>query len=93
MNNQEIYKMVTNMRSNILVFNDIVYYVSYDIDTNELFAGSATNTGISKEYAVQYDTDMSLDYNLDGLIELMMQDDCNLELDSEIDFDIYDTNN
>ena len=87
MNNQEIYEMVTNMRSNMLVFNDIVYYVSYDIDTNELFAGTATNTGISKEYAVQYDSDMSLDYNLDGLIDLMMQDECNWEIDADIDVD------
>ena len=87
MNNQEIYKMVTNMRSNMLVFNDNVYYVSYDIDTNELFAGTATNTGISKEYAVPYDSDMSLDYNLDGLIDLMMQDECNWDIDTDIDVD------
>ena len=93
MNNKEIYKMVTNMRSNMLVFNDNVYYVSYDIDTNELFAGSATNCGISKEYAVQYDSDMSLDYNLDGLLDLINEDPCNWELDPEIDFDMYDTNN
>ena len=69
MNNQEIYEMVTNMHSNMLVFNGNVYYVSYDIDTNELFAGTATNTGISKDYTVYYDSDMSLDYNLDGLID------------------------
>ena len=87
MNNQEIYKMVTNMRSNMLVFNDNVYYVSYDIDTNELFAGSAANTGISKEYAVQYDSDMSLDYNLDGLIDLMLEDECNWDIDTDIDVD------
>ena len=80
MNNQEIYNMVTNMRSNMLVFNDTVYYVSYDIDTNELFAGTATNCGIAKEYVIQYDPDMDLDYNLDGLIDLMMQDECNWEL-------------
>jgi len=71
----------------MLVFNDNVYYVSYDIDTNELFAGTATNTGISKEYAVQYDSDMSLDYNLDGLIDLMMQDECNWDIDTDIDVD------
>lgn len=87
MNNQEIYKMVTNMRSNMLVFNNNVYYVSYDIDTNELFAGTATNSGISKEYAVQYDSDMSLDYNLDGLIDLMMKDECNWDIDTDIDVD------
>ena len=87
MNNQEIYEMVTNMRSNILVFNDNVYYVSYDIDTNELFAGTATNTGISKEYAVQYDSDMSLDYNLEGLVDLMLEDECNWDIDTDIDVD------
>ena len=93
MNNQEIYNMVTNMRSNMLLFNFIEYYVSYDKDTNELFAGTATNAGIAKEYAVQYDTDMDLDYNLEGLFDLMSQDYLNMELDSEIDFDVYDTNN
>ena len=87
MNNQEIYKMVTNMRSNMLVFNDNVYYVSYDIDTNVLFAGSATNIGVSKDYTVDYDSDMSLDYNLDGLIDLMMQDECNWDIDTDIDVD------
>ena len=85
MNNQEVYNMVTNMRSNILVLNNTVYYVSYDMDTNELFAGTGTNTGIAKEYAVQYDTDMCLDYNLEGLVDLMNEDPTNLEIDSEID--------
>jgi hypothetical protein len=87
MNNQEIYEMVTNMRSNMLVFNDNVYYVSYDIDTNELFAGTATNGGTSKDYTVYYDPDMSLDYNLEGLVDLMLEDECNWEIDSEIDVD------
>ena len=87
MNNQEIYKMVTNMRSNILVFNDNVYYVSYDMDTNELFAGSATNIGVSKDYTVDYDSDMSLDYNLEGLVDLMLEDECNWDIDTDIDVD------
>ena len=87
MNNQEIYKMVTNMRSSMLVFNDNVYYVSYDIDTNELFAGSATNIGVSKDYTVDYDSDMSLDYNLEGLVDLMMKDECNWDIDTDIDVD------
>ena len=87
MNNQEIYKMVTNMRSNMLVFNNNAYYVFYDIDTNELFAGSATNIGVSKEYAVQYDSDMSLDYNLEGLVDLMLEDECNWDIDTDIDVD------
>ena len=93
MNNQEIYSMVTNMRSNMLVLNDIVYYVSYNVDTNELFAGTATNCGIAKQYAVQYDADMDLDYNLEGLFDLMNDDPCNWELDPGIDFDVDDTNN
>ena len=93
MNNQEIYNMVTNMRSNMLLFNFIEYYISYDMDTNELFAGTATNCGIAKEYAVQYDTDMDLDYNLEGLLDLMNEDPCNWELGPEINFDVYDTNN
>ena len=93
MNNQEIYNMVTNMRSNMLVLNDIVYYVSYDMDTNELYAGTASNWGVAKQYSIQYDSDRGLDYNLEGLIDLMNEDPCNWEIDSEIDFDVYDTNN
>ena len=85
MNNLEVYNLVTNMRSNMLVFNDTVYYVSYDIDTNELFAGTATNCGVVKEYVVQYDPDMNLDYNLEGLVDLMNEDPINWELNSEID--------
>ena len=85
MNNQEIYNMVTNMRSNMLVFNDTVYYVSYDMDTNELFAGTATNSGIAKKYIVQYDADMCLDYNLEGLVDLINEDPTNWEIDTEID--------
>ena len=81
MNNQEIYNMVTNMESNMLVFNDFIYYVSYDMDTNEIFAGSATNAGIAKEYAVQYYSDMGLDYNLERLTDLMNEDPYNWELD------------
>ena len=77
MNNQEIYNLVTNMRSNMLVFNDTVYYVSYDTETNELFAGTATNCGIAKEYVVQYDPDMNLDYNLEGLVDLINEDPTN----------------
>ena len=87
MNNKEIYSMVTNMRSNTLVFNDTVYYVSYDMDTNELFAGSATNIGVSKDYTVDYDSDMSLDYNLEGLVDLMLEDECNWDIDTDIDVD------
>ena len=93
MNNQEIYNLVTNMRSNMLVLNNIVYYISYDMDTNEIFAGTATNSGIAKEYSLQYDTDMDLDYNLNGLLDLINEDPCNWELDSGIDFDFYYPNN
>ena len=93
MNNQEIYNMVTNMRSNMLVLNNIVYYVSYDMDTNELYAGTASNCGIAKQYSIKYDADRSLDYNLEGLVDLMNEDSCNWELDSEVDSDMYDTNN
>ena len=93
MDNQEIYDLVTNMRSNMLVINDFVYYVSYNKDTNELYAGTATNAGIAKEYVVEYDPDMDLDYNLDSLLDLINDDPCNWEIDQEIDFDYYDTNN
>ena len=68
----DILKMVRSMRSNILDLTEDGYgilYVDYDPQTNELFAGYATNIGIPKNYSIQYDEDFSLDQNLEALVE------------------------
>ena len=70
--NQDILKMVHSMRSNIIDLSEDGYgvlYVDYDPQTNELFAGSASNAGISKNFIIQYDRDYTLDQNLEALVD------------------------
>lgn len=70
--NQDILKMVHSMRSNILDLSEDGYgvlYVDYDPRTNELFAGYGSNAGISKNFTIQYDSDYTLDQNLEALVD------------------------
>lgn len=70
--NQDILQMVRSMRSNVIDLTDEDYgilYVDYDPSTNELYAGTETNGGIIKDYSVQYDRDLSLDVNLQDLVD------------------------
>lgn len=70
--NQDILQMVHSMRSNILDLSEDGYgvlYVDYDPRTNELFAGYASNAGISKNFTIQYDGDYTLDQNLEALVD------------------------
>lgn len=69
---EDILNMVRSMRSNVLDLSEDGYgilHVDYDPQTNELYAGYATNTGIPKNFSIQYDTDFSLDENLQALVE------------------------
>ena len=73
---QEILDKVHSMRSNIFDMTEEGYgvlYIDYDPQTNELYAGGATNAGIIKEYSVDYDDSQSLDYNLEGLYDEILQ--------------------
>ena len=73
---QEILDKVHSMRSNIFDMTEEGYgvlYIDYDPQTNELYAGGATNAGIIKEYSVDYDVSQSLDYNLEGLYDEILQ--------------------
>lgn len=73
---QEILDQVHSMRSNIFDMTEEGYgvlYIDYDPQTNELYAGGATNAGIIKEYSVDYDDSRSLDYNLEGLYDEILQ--------------------
>lgn len=73
---QEILDKVHSMRSNIFDLTEEGYgvlYIDYDPQTNELYAGGATNAGIIKKYSVDYDDSHSLDYNLEGLYDEILQ--------------------
>ena len=70
--NQDILKMVHSMRSNVLDLSEDGYgilNIDYDPRTNELFAGYASNAGISKNFAIQYDIEHTLDQNLEALVD------------------------
>ena len=73
---QEILDKVHSMRSNILDMTEEGYgvlYIDYDPQTNELYAGGATNIGIIKEYSVDYDDSRSLDDNIEWLYNEILQ--------------------
>lgn len=71
-NENEILRQVHSLRSNILDFTEDGYgvlYIDYDPQTNELYAGGATNSGIIRDYSIQYDPDFSIDQNIEALVE------------------------
>jgi hypothetical protein len=71
-----VKELVSEMRSNILDMTEYdkgILYVDYDEKTNELFAGDATNCGVLKEYSIEYDKDRSLDFNLEGLFDEIIE--------------------
>ena len=71
---EEVSQQINNMRSNMFEMpNGDVMYVGYDPKTNELYAGGATNSGIIRDYVIEYDLSQSLDYNLEGLYDTMME--------------------
>lgn len=48
-------------------------YVFFDQSTDELCAGGGFNTGISKDYAIDYDHDFSIDENLQALYDYILE--------------------
>ena len=53
---------------------DIDYlYIFFDPSTEELCAGGCFNTGISKDYAIDYDYDFSIDENLQALYDYILE--------------------
>ena len=47
--------------------------IFYDQSTNELCAGGCFNAGISKDYAIDYDHDFSIDENLQALYDYILE--------------------
>ena len=49
-------------------------YIEMDNDNGKLYAGSATNNGLLKEYEIDYDYDDSLDRNLEHLYDMIIEE-------------------
>ena len=48
-------------------------YIFFDQSTEELCAGGCFNTGISKDYVIDYDYDFSIDENLQALYDYILE--------------------
>lgn len=48
-------------------------YVFFDQSTDELCAGGCFNTGLSKDYVIDYDYDFSIDENLQALYDYILK--------------------
>jgi len=48
-------------------------YVFFDQSTDELCAGGAFNTDLSKDYVIDYDYDFSIDENLQALYDYILE--------------------
>lgn len=72
--NEEIRKIIMSLRSNMFEMpNGEPLYIGYNVETNQLYCGGATNTGIIPEHSVEYDKTRSVDYNLEGLYETALE--------------------
>jgi hypothetical protein len=72
MENKEIKEQMESIMCNIIDLSEDghgILYFDYDSETNELYAGYATNVGIPKNFVIQYDKDFSFDENLQALVE------------------------
>lgn len=52
-------------------------YLNVELKNGKLYAGSATNSGIMQEYSIDYDSDVSLDQNLQNLYDKITEEDLN----------------
>ena len=71
---EEFYNEFRNLKKNpCFEFEDGVIYVDYDPEKNKFIAGSVTNAGLIPEYEFDVDLSMSLDQNLEGLYEYLIE--------------------
>lgn len=54
--------------------NGEYFYVDVDKENNLIFAGSATNNGIIREFEIEYDFDDTLDGNLSRLYDTIIEE-------------------
>lgn len=75
-NLEEEFDPMKDARSNILEFpnggDNIVLNVEYK--DGKLIAGSATNAGIIPEFEIEYDKDFNLDWNLNVLYDVIVEE-------------------
>lgn len=73
---QTIYDEYRNMtKEPIIEFpNGSYLYVVVDPDSKSMYAGSATNTGIFREYEIEIDEDESFDSNLNALYDYIIEE-------------------
>lgn len=68
--NEMVDAVIKNLRSNMLqADNGDVLYIGYDKEKNQLYAGSATNAGIIREYTKNYDHEEAFDSNIETFSE------------------------
>ncbi len=73
---QEIYAEYEQLRSHSIMSPDDQTELGffYDQNTNELYAGYISNSGINKQWVVEYDADFSFDENLQNLYDKICED-------------------
>lgn len=73
---ESIYDEWTHLdREPIIEFpNGSYLYVVVDPDSKSMYAGSATNTGIFREYEIEIDEDESFDSNLNALYDYIIEE-------------------
>lgn len=71
--------------------NGDYYYVVVDSETNSIYAGQATNTGISREYEIAIDEDGTLDSNMAALYDYILEDNPELAMSAEDTNECYDS--
>ena len=74
--NESNFEEFDNMtREPVLEFpNGEYFYVDVDKENNLIFAGSATNNGIIREFEIEYDFDDTLDGNLSRLYDTIIEE-------------------
>lgn len=58
---QEVAKMMEKMQSNIMEVGENIFHIGYDQEKNILYAGTATNAGVTREVEREYDYDLAYD--------------------------------
>ena len=74
---EDISAQLGHLRSNMFDLSEEglgVVSFDYDPNTNELYAGYATNAGIPKQFVIEYDDDFDLDSNLQALVDKIFEE-------------------
>lgn len=92
---KQVENPLKDMRTDVLgEFKDSegetrVFHIDYDSKTHKLVAGGETNSGVIPEVSIDYDSDFSLDKNLQTLIDAVYSAGYT-DIDGDYDEDITD---